>query len=96
MTDKELFEELRNPTIVGVTLWYRYNSKDGSYNYNHFEPVRDNHLLYSVDSELLKRPEPREFIENGIQKSWKNYKWKYSLGKLNTKTHKIIEEGELV
>lgn len=96
MTDEELFEELINPTIVGITLWYRFNSKSGDYEYNHFEDVRDNHLLYPHDLELFPRPVPNVFVSNSIQKSWKNQKWKYTLGRFNTKTNNIIEEGELI
>lgn len=93
MTEEQI-KELLNPTIIGVTLWYRSTTKDG-YEYNHFERTRDNHLLFSVDN-TWERPKPNIFVEIGIQKSWKNQKWKYSLGKLNTKLNKIIEEGELI
>ena len=95
MTDEELLEELSNPTIIGITLWYRCNNSKGVYEYNNFERTRDNHLLFSVDN-TFERPKLNPFVENGFQKYWKNQKWKYSLGKLNTKTHKIIEEGELI
>ena len=94
MLDAALLEELSNPTIIGITLWYRGNTK-GEYEYNHFERTRDNHLLFSEDKHFA-RPTPNPFVENGFQKYWKNQKWKYSLGKLNTKTYKIIEEGELI
>ena len=95
MVDEELLEELVNPTIIGITLWYRGNNSKGVYEYNHFERTRDNHLLFSVD-DTFERPKPNPFVENGFQKSWKNQKWKYTLGKFNNVSNKIIEEGELI
>ena len=93
MTEEQM-KELLNPTIISIILWYRSTTKD-VYEYNHFERTRDNHLLFSVDNHL-ERPKPNSFVETGLQKSWKNQKWKYSLGLLNTKTNKIIKEGELI
>ena len=93
MTEEQM-KELLNPTIISIILWYRSTTK-GVYEYNHFERTRDNHLLFSVD-DTFERPKPNPFVENGFQKSWKNQKWKYSLGLLNTKTNKIIKEGELI
>lgn len=81
---KEQMKELLNPTIISIILWYRSTTK-GVYEYNHFERTRDNCDIST----------PNMFIKTGVQKSWKNQKWKYSLGLLNTKTHKIIEEGDL-
>ena len=37
MLNKELVEELINPTFKSITLWYRVNSKDNSCEFNHFE-----------------------------------------------------------
>lgn len=95
MLDKKLVEELINPTIKHITLWYRCNSKDNSYEYNHFEETKDNHLFYSINK-TIEKPTPTIIIQNSIQKSWKSNKWKYTLGKLNTKTNKIIEESDLI
>ena len=94
MVDAELLEELMNPTIIGITIWYRGNSK-GVYEYNHFERTLDTHLLFPHDMELFERPTPT-IVQKGVQKSWKSQKWKYSLGKLNTRTNTIIEEGNLI
>lgn len=96
MLDKKLVEELINPTIKHITLWYRCNSKDNSCEYNHFEETKDNHLFYSINKNTLERPTPTIIIQNSIQKSWKSNKWKYTLGKFNTKTNKIIEESDLI
>ena len=85
MTEEQM-KEFFNPIIVEIILWYRSTSK-GMYEYNHFERTRDNNLETST---------PNIFVETGVQKSWKNQKWKYSLGLLNTKTNKIIKEGELI
>ena len=95
MIDAELLEELVNPTIIGITLWYRCNSK-GVYEYNHFERTLDTHLLFPHDMELFTRPTPTVIIQNGVQKSWKSQKWKYTLGRFNTRTNTIIEEGDLI
>lgn len=96
MIGAELLEELLNPTIIGITLWYRCNSKGDIYEFNHFELTLDNHLLFPHDMELFGRPTPTVIIQNGVQKSWKSQKWKYTLGRFNTRTNTIIEEGDFI
>lgn len=95
MLNKELVEELINPTFKSITLWYRVNSKDNSCEFNHFEETKDNHLFYSVNK-TIQRPTPMIIVPNSVQKGWTSMKWKYTLGKLNTKTNKIVEESNLI